>query len=127
MSSEMPKIWRVMLNKKKWNQQKYEKLYAEYPETRRLAQSKGACRMVVCPKKGDTVNFVYNGKIVMKGVVDSDGFEHGTHHQHHSCNSGIKRPHATPPECTWISISEVGLSIPIRHTGQRTWAKMPTE
>ena len=81
--------------------------------------------MTSCPQKGDLVSFVLKGKIRMRGIVDSDGFESGTDHQKHSCNVGTIRPHAITPEFTWIRIIEVRLSDDIRPTGQRTWAKMP--
>ena len=118
--------WRVMLNKKLWKQDNYEAKWKD-PETRRLAQSKGAGRMVKCPKKGDRVAFVYAGVIVMVGFIDEDGFVSGQNHQRHSCNDGEKRPHAEMNEFTWIDIKRVGLSQPIRTTGQRTWATLPIE
>ena len=121
----MPTSWRVMLNPHLWKQDKYEEDFASRPEVRCLAQSKGNCHMISCPKKGDTASFVLKGKIVMRGVVESDGFEHGTAHQEHSCNDGALRLHATTPQFAWIRIEEVGLSENIRPTGQRTWAKMP--
>jgi len=114
-----------MLNHHLWKQDKYEEDFAIHPEVRRLAQSKGNCRMISCPKKGDIASFVLKGKIVMRGVVESDGFEYGTAHQEHSCNDGTLRLHATTPQFAWIRIKEVGLSENIRPTGQRTWAKMP--
>lgn len=117
--------WRVMLNSRLWKQNKYEDDFATRPEVRRIAQSKGRCRMISCPKKGDIVFFVLKGKIVMRGIVDSDGFEYGTEHQNHSCNDGVMRPHSTINEFIWIKIEEVGLSTSIFPTGQRTWAKMP--
>ena len=121
----MTTTWRVMLNYRLWNQKKYEDDFASRPEVRRMAQSKGRCRMISCPKKGDLVNFVMKGKIVMKGKVDSDGFVIGTEHQEHSCNAGENRSHSLPTEFAWIKIEKVGLSEDIRPTGQRTWAKMP--
>jgi hypothetical protein len=80
--------------------------------------------MISCPKKGDTVIFVWKGKIVMRGVVDSEGFVRGTDHREHSCNTGVHRPHSIPDEFAWVKIVEVGISEDIRPTGQRTWAKM---
>jgi hypothetical protein len=121
----MPTEWRVMLNSRLWNQSKYEEDFVTRPEVHRLAQSKGRCHMVSCPNRGDTVYFVYKGRIVMKGFVDSDGFEQGPNHQHHSCNEGILREHAIPKEFAWVKITTIGLSQIIRPTGQRTWAKMP--
>jgi len=82
--------------------------------------------MVVCPTRNQPVEFVLEGKIVMRGFVDCDGFEDGTAHQSHSCNDGEVRSHAEPQEFAWIKITEVGLSHEIRKTGQRTWAKMPS-
>jgi hypothetical protein len=121
----MSTSWRVILNYRLWNQEKYEKDFISHPEMRRLAQSKGNCRMISCPKLGDKVSFVIKGKIVMRGSVDSTGFENGTDHQKHSCNTDTVRAHAIPTEFIWIRINEVGLSENIRRTGQRTWAKMP--
>ena len=121
----MPTSWRVMLNPRLWNQEKYEHDFNLQPEVRRLAQSKGRCRMVICPRRGDSVSFVCKGKIIMRGFVDSNGFELGTDHQVHSSNIGGNRLHADPHEFVWVRITEVGLSLDIRCTGQRTWAKMP--
>lgn len=80
--------------------------------------------MASCPKKGDLVSFVWKGKIVMKGNVESDGFLNGIDHQQHSCNDGETRPHSINPEFAWIRITEVGLSETIRPTGRDTWQKM---
>ena len=113
--------WRVMLNHRLWKQSQYEK---DFYAPKRLAQSKGRCKMVSCPKKGDLVSFVCKGKIIMKGIVDSDGFEHGTEHQTDPYNDGTLRRHSIPDEFAWIIITEVGLSEYIRPTGQRTWAKI---
>ena len=121
----MSTSWRVMLSSSLWNQKKYEEDFATRPEVRRLAQSKGRCNMVSCPKVGDRASFVIKGKIVMRGIVESNGFENGTGHQKHSCNTGFLRGHSIPTEFAWIRIEEVGLSENIRPTGQRTWAKMP--
>lgn len=114
-----------MLNARLWNQSKYEEDFVIRPEVRRLAQSKGRRHMILCPKKGDVASFVLKGKVVMRGIVESDGFEYGTEHQQHSCNTGEARPHAVPNSFVWIKITEVGLSEHIRPTGQATWAKMP--
>jgi hypothetical protein len=114
-----------MLNSSKWDLKKYEEEFATYPEKRRLAQSKGRCRMIVCPTMNDSVAFVMKGKIVMRGIVESNGFENGVCHQEDSCNVGDVRPHSVPTEFVWVRITEVGLSESIRNTGQRTWAKMP--
>jgi hypothetical protein len=120
-----PKIWRVLINGSLWNQTKFEDEFHD-PAKRRIPQSKGQRRMRTEPRTGDSVNFVIRGKIVMKGIVESDGFEHGVEHQIHPCNKGHVRTHSIPPEFAWVQIVEVGLSIPIRPTGQSTWAKMPT-
>jgi hypothetical protein len=114
-----------MLSSSLWNQKKYEEDFASRPEVRRLAQSKGRCTMISCPKVDDMVSFVIKRKIVMRGIVESNGFENGTDHKEHSCNVGEIRPHSTPNEFVWVRIIEVGLSESIRNTGQRTWAKMP--
>ena len=114
-----------MLNSSLWNQTKYEEDFLRRPEVRRIAQSKGRCKMVNCPKKGDLASFVLKGKVVMRGVVESDGFTSGTDHQEHSCNVGSVRSHTTPSEFAWVRITEVGLSEDIRSTGQRTWAHFP--
>jgi hypothetical protein len=116
--------WRVMLNGRFWKQDRYEGDFASRLDARLFAQSKGRCRMISCPGKGDTVVFVLKGRIVMKGRVESDGFVDGTAHQAHSCNEGVARPHATVTEFAWIRIEEVGLSENIRRTGQRTWVKI---
>ncbi len=120
----MPTAWRVTLSHLRWNQKKYEEDFATRPEVRRLAQSKGRCKMVSCPKAGDIVYFVMKGKIVMRGIVESDGFVNGTDHQEHSCNIGIMRDHAVPTEFAWVRIEEVGLSENMR-SARRTWTKMP--
>ena len=85
-----------------WNQEKYEHDFHLQPEVRRLAQSKGRCRMKLCPQKGDNISFVYKGKIVMRGECESIGFEVGTAHQTHSCNIGDNRPHSDPHEFAWV-------------------------
>jgi hypothetical protein len=84
--------------------------------------------MVAVPRKNDRVNFVISGKIVMRGYVENDGFLVGdTHKDEHSCVKGTfsDRPWDHVNEYLWVKIEQVGLSIPIRPTGQRTWAKMP--
>lgn len=123
-SRKMPISWRVMLNASRWNQNKYEEDFMLRPEVRRMSQSKGTCPMVLCPKRGDVASFVLNKKVVMKGIVESDGFENGTDHKEHSCNMGEERPHSVPNEFVWIRITEIGLSEDIRPTGQRTWVNM---
>ncbi len=118
---QMATSWRVMLSSKRWDQDKFVEMFD--PETTYLAQSKGQCRMINLPRRGDNVVFVLKGKIVMKGFVDSDGFQTGTAHQNHSCNIGQNRIHAVPEEYAMVRITDVKLSQEIRKTGQRTWAK----
>ncbi len=120
-SIQMPSLWRVIFNDSLWNQHSFETFFE--PEVR-FPQSKGCCRMVKCPKQGDIVFFVLKGTIVMKGIVESDGFVSGHDHQHHFCNVGDDRKHAVPNEFVWINILEVGLSKRIRKTGQRTWVQV---
>lgn len=121
----MTTTWRVILNHRLWNQKKFETDFLRCSEEMcRLPQSKGRCRMVSCPKKGDIVKFALNGKIVMTGIVDSNGFEIGTAHQEDTYNIGDVRPHSIPDEFVWIIINEVGLSETILPTGQRTWVKI---
>ena len=124
--AEMATTWRVVMNSKLWNQKQYELDFVNRPEVRRLAQSKGRAIMkdCNCPNRGDYVLFVTKNKIVMRGVVDSDGFENGIDHQAHSCNNGDLRPHAIPNKFAWVRIIEVGLSIDIPYKGHRTWVKM---
>ena len=119
---ETPTAWRVMLNPRLWNQARFER---EFVAEQLFAQSKGRCRMVTLPNRGDTVAFVLRGRIVMRGVVESDGFVRGTAHREDASNVGTHRPHAEAPEFCELKIVEVGLSEAIRPTGQRTWAKMP--
>ena len=94
------------------------------PESRRLAQSKGALPMKERPKKGDRVVFVMKRQIVMRGNVDSDGFVYGTDHREHSCIMGTTRSHTNTDEFAWIKITDFGLSEEIKNTGQRTWVKL---
>ena len=123
----MTTAWRVMLNSSRWNHKEYETQFYLNPDVHHIKQSRGLCKMVTIPKKGDIVSFVCKGKIIMRGVVESDGFEHGTDHQKDRFNLGElrDRPHSTCREFARVLIKEVGLSIDIRPTGQRTWAKMP--
>ena len=123
------KTWRVLINPENWDQTKYEDEWnGPRPEQKRFAQTKGRAKMVVVPRKNDRVNFVISGKIVMRGYVENDGFLVGdTHKDEHSCVKGAfrDRPWDNVNEYLWVKIEQVGLSIPIRPTGQRTWAKMP--
>ena len=116
-------IWRVNLNPKLWDQSQFEALWHERYDMRTFAQSKGRCRMKIVPVKGDVVMFVWKKNIVMKGIVQNDGFITNTYHQEHPCNRGPVRAHAEHPEFTWVTITEVGLHIPFTFNGQRTWAK----
>jgi hypothetical protein len=108
-----------------WDQEKFEKgALGKHPEwLYNFAQSKGRAPMKVCPLKGDTVLFVWKGHIRMRGVVVSDGFIAGVAHQHHACNIGAKRPHTEKELFALINITGPYTKIPIRPTGQRTWAK----
>lgn len=122
--------WRVLINGKNWDQQKYEDEWRNgpHPEQKGFAQTKGRAKMAVVPRKNDRVNFVISGKIVMRGYVEDDGFLIGdAHKDEHSCVKGLlrDRPWDHVNEFLWVTIEEVGLSIPIKRTGQRTWAKMP--
>jgi len=109
------------MSSKLWNQEKYEQDWHNYPEVRRLPQSKGNRPMQKIPERGDTVLFIFRGRVVMEGTVDSDGFENGINHQHHSCNIGNNRDHTIHAEFAWVNVTEVGLSRPVRTTGQQTW------
>ena len=124
------KTWRVLINPKNWDQKKYEGEWnGPRPEQKRFPQTKGRAKMAVVPLKNDRINFVISGKIVMRGYVESDGFLVGdAHKDEHSCVIGTLRDRPWDHrvnEYLMVKIDEVGLSIPIRHTGQRTWAKMP--
>ena len=120
----MANTWRVLLNPKYWNQVKYERDFATRPEVHYLSQSKGGRRMISCPQKGDIVLFVIKGKIRMRGIMESNGFETGTCHQEHSCNTGTIRPHEFVEEYARVKIIEVGLSDDIDFFGQHTWHKL---
>jgi hypothetical protein len=81
--------------------------------------------MKLLPQRGDNVSFVIKGQIRMRGIVECDGFMEGTAHQEHSCNIGTmnERIHSLDKHYTWIKITEIKLTEPIRRTGQSTWAK----
>lgn len=122
-----------MLSAKLWNQADYEKKWREQPEVRYLAQSKGKCKMIVCPNKGDEVLFVLNKRICMRGTVVSDGFLTGTEHQEHSCHTGNCRPHTEPnvfarvlirDEPRTEEIPDAGYTRKGPWKGQRTWARV---
>jgi len=119
----MPITWRVMLSPL-WDMNKYREQYntePDRPEIKYLPQSKGRCKMVKVPLKGDIVYFVLKGKIVMEGSVETDGFIKGDAHRNHSCNIGDVRIHATTDEYAICKITSVTLNQPIARTGQRTW------
>lgn len=86
--------WRVVLNSKLWNKEKYEKDFYTFPNVKYIPQSKGRCTMVSCPEKNDIVYFVYKKKIIMKGIVVSDGFITGSSHQTDTYNLGEVRSHS---------------------------------
>ena len=121
----MPVTWRVVLNRKLWDQEKYIARCKEYPESKYLPQSKGNAKMVKVPSKGDIVYFVLKGKIIMEGCLETDGFIRGDAHRNHSCNIGQIRPHTDNDEYAICKITRgieddfVAVAIP--HTGQRTW------
>ena len=107
-----------------WDQEKYKEQYRadpERPEIKYIAQSKGRCRMVKVPSKGDIVYFVLKGHIVMEGYLETDGFIRGDAHRNHSCNIGQIRPHALNDEYAICKITGIDINEPIRKTGQRTW------
>lgn len=128
--------WRVLINPKNWDQQKFaDEWNGSRPEQKEkgFPQTKGCAKMKTVPRKNDRVNFVISGKIVMRGYVDTDGFLEGdAHKDEHSCvNSCVKgtlreRPWDHVNEYLGVKIDEI-LKVPelIRRTGQRTWAKMP--
>jgi hypothetical protein len=116
--------WRVILNNKLWDQKLYENDWIKNKEIRKIAQSKGNCKMVNCPVLNDTVDFVINGKIAMKGIIETDGFIIGNEHQKYSkYNIGENRIHTETMEYVWVIIIKIGLSEDIRNTGRRTWVK----
>ena len=78
--------WRVLINPKLWDQKEFVRKFNELPEESYLRQSKGRCVMRSVPKTGDTILFVIKGRVVMKGIMESDGFEIGSAHRVHSCN-----------------------------------------
>ena len=65
----------------------------------------------------DTVDFVINGKIAMKGIIETDGFIIGNEHQKYSkYNIGEKRIHTETLEYVWVNITKIGLSDDIINT-----------
>jgi hypothetical protein len=122
-STSIHSTWRVVLNSKLWNQEKFEEDFLN-EKVNRIPQSKGRCIMKKCPKKNDIVFFVIKKKIRMKGVVEIDGFIEGNNHQDDIYNTGEIRKHSEVEEFTWVNITEVGLNETIIHMGQRTWVKL---
>lgn len=117
--------WRVLLSPKLWDQKAYVALWNENPKERVLYQSKGGRTMKVCPQEGDHVSFVFQGYVVMRGVVLSNGFERGLEHQTHVCNKGSERTHAEHPEYARVNITELCEGgEKVRRTGQATWARV---
>jgi hypothetical protein len=116
--------WRVLINPKLWDQEEFIRKYNAFPEDSFLSQSKGRCAMRSLPKAGDTILFVIKGRVVMKGLMESDGFITGTAHRVHSCNRGPIRSHTDVPEFALVKILTTGLDDPIEWKGQRTWAKV---
>ena len=112
------------------------RLWREQPEVRYLAQSKGKCKMVRRPNKGDEVLFVLQGRICMRGIVVSDGFIDGSEHKEHSCFTDQCRPHTEPNTFARIHIRDEPRTEEIPDTawtrrgpwkGQRTWARVDKE
>jgi hypothetical protein len=124
MTTSTHTVWRVLLNDKLWDQKKFETNFHVTAGDVRIAQSKGGRKMVTLPHIGDTVFFVIKGKIVMRGVMESDGFITGTEHQTDPCNTGVHRFHAETTEFAWVRVTDVGMAEPIKWVGQRTWAKV---
>ncbi len=65
------------------------------------------------------------GRVVMQGIVVSDGFIEGTRHQVYASNLGLKRPHAdTVNEYADVKITNIyeeREQDEVEHQGQRTW------
>ena len=119
--------WRILINPKKWDFNGFKKQFnsASEPGSDRIIQSKGGAIMKVCPVKGDTIVYVIKGHIVMKGVVESDGFIQGVKHQQDPLNLLDNQPHVRVEEVAWIKITEIcEMPEAIKKTGQRTWLKM---
>lgn len=122
--------WRVLINAKKWDQDKFEQqIAAGKPETSILFQSKGAAPMKAVPAVGDTVEFHLCGRgkglpwvKVMSGIVTAP-FQAGIHHQEHSCNIGAARPHAEVEEYAIIKVKVIPRE-PVANSGQRTWVML---
>jgi len=123
-----------MLSKKRWNQElfktevKKEAVEGKTDLLRGFAQSKGAVNMREVPVVGDFVSFVWDGKIVMTGVVRA-GFQEGILHQNQHEGRGAigrreERLHALPASYALIDLALVEPRV-VRHTGQATWIKMP--
>ena len=123
-SSRTPKIWRVVINKKRWAQAEYEHLCTLEPERKLLPQSRGRVNMRKVPSAGDIVLFVIKGVIVMIGTVKSDGFLIGTAHQHHPCNREAIRPHAEPTYYAEVNILQFVSILGLPHKGQQTWIEV---
>lgn len=123
-------VWRVMINKKLWDVDAFRKDW-KHPLT--IQQSKGRAVMRVRPVRDDKVVFVCQGKIVMRGVVVSDGFVSGVGHQRDVYNRGAVREHAEPTEyadvqITWVfqgAIEEME-EVP-EWKGQSTWCKIKND
>ena len=124
--------WRVMLSKKRWDQKRFAAAAsADASVLRGFAQSKGAVNMRETPVVGDFVSFVYDGHIVMTGVVRA-GFQEGTLHQSQHLGAGTigkpeERPHALPASYALIDLALLVKPKKVRHTGQATWIKMPVD
>jgi hypothetical protein len=122
--------WRVMLSKKRWDQVAFAEAVDHRPELLRgFAQSKGAAKMKETPAVGDFVSFVWDGKIIMTGVVRA-GFQEGILHQNQHDEFTIgnleERLHALPTTYALIDLAVLAEPHAVScHTGQRTWIKKP--
>ena len=128
----MPLHWRVMLSKKLWAQLKFSEdaQDADSPLRKGFAQSRGRAAMKTLPSAGDKVSFVWDGTIVMRGTITSDGFLDGDLHQtqHTEYMKAAKAAHQGPTKYALLDITEVlEEPAPIRHTGQATWIQMPVD
>lgn len=122
-------VWRVMINKAFWD---VDGFCQDWKHPLTIQQSKGRAVMRVRPVRDDKVVFVCQGKIVMRGVLVSDGFVSGVGHQRDVYNRGAVREHAEPTEYADVRIDTVyhtdnpGAKA-VRPTGQRAWAKIKPE
>ena len=114
--------WRVVMPSKNWDQAAFESKWSQAmtSQEQRIAQTKGAAKMVRCPRKDERVAFVMNGEVVMRGHVLSEGFVFGAPTVQTETDPGIECN-----EIAWVQITKVGLHEKVAPSGPRTWAKMP--